>query len=90
MDLLNVSRFPSQKRLYNKGHFNLAIEVLKGFRPGVSKRLCATHSGSSNNGSLEQTSELIISFFLKLLWRPRLLFQKLRGSLESSVFLSSS
>ena len=29
------SRFPYQKRFRNKGHLNLATEVLKDFRPGV-------------------------------------------------------
>ena len=34
-DLLEAPRFPYQKRFHNKGHLNLATEVLKGFSPGV-------------------------------------------------------
>ena len=34
-DLLEAPRFPYQKRFHNKGHLNLAMEVLKGFSPGV-------------------------------------------------------
>ena len=49
MDLLKVPRFPYQKRIHNKGHLNLATEVLKGFSPGVFNRLCVTH-----NKNLEQ------------------------------------
>ena len=44
MDLLKVPRFLYQKRIHNKGHFNLATEVLKGFSPGVFNRLYATHN----------------------------------------------
>ena len=53
MDMLKLPMFPYQKRLHNKGHLNLAIEVLKGFRPGDFYRLFVTHRKSSNNGNLE-------------------------------------
>ena len=49
MDLLKAPRFPYQKRIHNKGHLNLATEVLKGFNPGVFNSLCVTH-----NKNLEQ------------------------------------
>ena len=66
MDLLKVTRFPYQKRLHKKVHFNLATEVRKYFSPGVSNRLCLTHSKNSNDGNLELKNELIIFLFLKL------------------------
>ena len=44
MDLLKAPRFPYQKRIHNKGHLNLAIEVLKGFSSGVFRSLCVTHN----------------------------------------------
>ena len=53
MDMLKLPRFPYQKRLNNKGHLNLATEVLKGFRLGDLYRLFVTHRKSSNNGNLE-------------------------------------
>ena len=34
-DLLKAPRFPYQKRIHNKGHLNLAIEVLKRLSSGV-------------------------------------------------------
>ena len=49
MDLLKVPRFPYQKRIHNKGHLDLATEVLKGFSLGVFNRLYVTH-----NKNLEQ------------------------------------
>ena len=49
MDLPKVPRFPYQKRIYNKGHLNLAKEFLKGFSPGVFNKLYVTH-----NKNLEQ------------------------------------
>ena len=49
MDLLKVPRFRYQKRIHNKGHLNLATEVLKGFNRGVSNRPYVTH-----NKNLEQ------------------------------------
>ena len=66
MDLLKFSRFPNQKRLHNIGNLNLAIEVLKGFKPGVFNRLCVTHSKSSNSGNLEPKIELIIFLSFKV------------------------
>ena len=44
MDLLKA-----QKKIQNKGHLNLATDVLKGFSPGVFNRLYVTH-----NKNLEQ------------------------------------
>ena len=64
--MLKAPRFPYQKRLHNKGHLNLATEVLKGSGPGVFNRFCVTHSKSSNNENLEPKSELIIFLFLKV------------------------
>ena len=49
MDLLKAPRFPYEKRIHNKGHLNLATEVLKGFSPGVFNMVCVTH-----NENLEQ------------------------------------
>ena len=60
MDLLNVLRYLYQKRLHDKGHLNLATEVLKVFSPGAFNRLCVTHSKSSNNGNLQLESTLLI------------------------------
>ena len=44
MDLLKVPRFPYQKRIHNKGHLNLATEVMNGLSPGVFNRLYITHN----------------------------------------------
>ena len=64
MDLLKVLRFPYQKRLQNLGHFNLGKEILKGFSPDVFRKLCVSHSKSSNNGNFGPKNELAISPFL--------------------------
>ena len=65
MDLLKDPSFPYQKRLHNKGHLNLATEVLKGLSLGVYSRLCVTYRENSNNGNLKLKSRLITFFFLK-------------------------
>ena len=44
MDLLKVPRFPYQKKVHNKGYLNLAIQVLKCFRPGIFNRVYVTHN----------------------------------------------
>ena len=35
MNILQVLRFPYQKRLYNRGHLNVATEILEGLIPGA-------------------------------------------------------
>ena len=67
MDMLKLPRFPYQKRLNNKGHLNLATEVLKGFRLGDLYRLFVTHRKSSNNGNLEPKCYLVIFFSKEVL-----------------------
>ena len=73
MDLLKAPRFPYQKKLHNKGHLNLAAEVLNGFSPGVFKRFFVTPSKNSNSGNLEPNSELIKFLFLKVTLKPTIL-----------------
>ena len=57
---------PYLKRLHSKGHLDLATEIVKGFSPDVFNSLYVNHSKSSNSGSLEPNSDLIIPFFYKL------------------------
>ena len=78
MDLLKAPRFPYQKRIHNKGHLNLATEVLKGFSPGVFNRLYVNHKKNleqpkfrskeraNNTSLLEPKSELMIILFSKV------------------------
>ena len=93
MDLLKAPRFPYQKRkrIHNKGHLNLATEVLKGFSPGVFNRLCVTH-----NKNLEQqksrTKERAnnISLFKSNFESYGCQLRQLTGSIPSSIFLDTS
>ena len=91
MDLLKAPRFPYQKRIQNKGHLNLATEVLKGFSPGVFNRLCVTH-----NKNLEQrkfrTKERAnnICLFKSNSESFGCQLRQLAGTTPSSVFLDAS
>ena len=91
MDLLKVPRFPYQKGIHNKGHLNLATEVLKGFSPGVFNRLYVIHNknleqrkfrtkGWANNISLFKSNSETYGY------QPR----QLTGSISTSVFLDTS
>ena len=58
MDLLKARMVPYWKKLHNKGHLNLAKEVLKGFSRSVFNKLCVTHSKHSNSGNSEREKKL--------------------------------
>ena len=87
MDLLKVPRFIYQKRIHNKGHLNLAIEVLKGFSPGVFNKLYVTH-----NKNLEQRKFRIkdgannIPLFKSISESYGCQLRQLTGSIPSSIF----
>ena len=49
----------------------MTTEVLGCFSPGVSNRLCVTHSKSSNNGNLEPKNGLIIFSLNKVILKAR-------------------
>ena len=93
MDLLKAPRFPYQKRkrIHNKGHLNLATEVLKGFSPVVFNRLCVTH-----NKNLEQRKSRNkerannISLFKSNSESYGCQLRQLTGSIPSSIFLDTS
>ena len=52
--------------------------------PGVFSRLCVTHSKKGNKGNLKPKDELIIFFFLKIIWKSRL--STLTGDGKHSLF----
>ena len=86
MDLLKVPRIPYKKRLHNKIHLNLTTEALGGFSPGVSNRLCVTHSKSSNNGNLEPKSGLIIFSLNKVILKARVILPPQTVERKHSIF----
>ena len=51
IDLIKILKSHYHKRFYNKGHLNLATEILKGINPGVSAASHVTHQKSNINKS---------------------------------------
>ena len=48
---MKILKSQYHKRFYNKGHLNLATEVLKGINPGVLAASHITHQKSNMNKS---------------------------------------
>ena len=76
MDLFKVPRFPYLKSIHNKGHLNLATEILKSFSPGVFNRLYVTHDKNLGQRKFRpkeraNNSELIIFLFSKVTLKAR-------------------
>ena len=91
MDLLKVPRFPYQKRIHNKGHLNLATEVLKGFSPGVFSRLYVTHNKNLEQRKFRKKERAYdISLFKSNSGSYGCQLRQLKGSIPSSIFLDTS
>ena len=84
MDLLKAPRFPYQKRIHNKGHLNLAIEVLKRLSSGVFNKNLEQQkfraNERANNISLFKSNSESYGCQLRQLTR----------SIPSSIFLDTS
>ena len=83
-DLLKAPRFPYQKRIHNKGHLNLAIEVLKRLSSGVFNKNLEQQkfraNERANNISLFKSNSESYGCQLRQLTR----------SIPSSIFLDTS
>ena len=91
MDLLKAPRFSYQERNHNKGHLNLAAEVLKGFSPSVFTRLCVIHNKNFEQPKF-RTKELAnnISLFKSNSESYSCQLRQLTGSIPSLIFLDTS
>ena len=91
MDLLKVPRFSYQKRIHNKGHFNLAAEVLKGFSPGVFNRLYVNHDKNLEQRKFRTRVRANNIFLYKYNSESYgCQFRQLIGNIPSLIFLDTS
>ena len=90
MDLLKVPRFSYQKRIHNKGHLNLATEVLKGLSPGVFNRLYVPHNKNLEQPKFRTKERANISLFKSNSERYDYQLRQLTGSIPSSIFVDTS